>query len=419
MTDKVKRPRRRSSKPKPENHYKTLGLRANATPDAIKKRYIELVKQHPPETHPEQFQSIRRAYETLRDPAQRSEYDLFRKYGGQVEKVLEEAGEALEEERLDRAAELFRKALQMSPRNLSACLGVAHVSFLLDDERSFQEHFHLAGELAASDEERVAIIASKVKLLLQNDRAHEALGALDDVTQRYPEYAKRFDFAYVEAYIALGRKQEAWGLAEKAMPSAEELGPEHLGRFIDVLDVMSQLDKWNYWSKVQALFKKFLKTIDDAEEREMVAKALLFESVGYMEAAMFREAEALMQLAQYAAPQLSGIRAALAEVKEAAKLQAEVERLTADPESFPLLSIYAFEWFQEEFVDPEDHEEIRDELPSSLFDEMLMMKEEQAAGVLRLKKRYPVVYKRYQDDWDEIYEEAVAGLNREARRRLR
>ena len=57
--------------------YKVLGLPAESDDTAIRKRYLTLVKQFPPEQHPEKFASIRAAYESLRDLTTRVRYRLF------------------------------------------------------------------------------------------------------------------------------------------------------------------------------------------------------------------------------------------------------------------------------------------------------------------------------------------------------
>ncbi len=57
--------------------YAVLGLPADSDDDAIRRRYLELVKQFPPEHHPERFAAIRQAYETLRDLDTRLRYRLF------------------------------------------------------------------------------------------------------------------------------------------------------------------------------------------------------------------------------------------------------------------------------------------------------------------------------------------------------
>jgi curved DNA-binding protein CbpA len=57
--------------------YTVLGLPADADDEAIRRRYLELVKQFGPEHHPEKFAAIRRAYEQLRDLETRLRYRLF------------------------------------------------------------------------------------------------------------------------------------------------------------------------------------------------------------------------------------------------------------------------------------------------------------------------------------------------------
>lgn len=54
-----------------------LGVGAEAGDEEIRAAYLRLVKQHPPETSPEQFERIRDAYETLRDPRRRMHNFLF------------------------------------------------------------------------------------------------------------------------------------------------------------------------------------------------------------------------------------------------------------------------------------------------------------------------------------------------------
>jgi preprotein translocase subunit Sec63 len=48
--------------------YDVLGVDRDADDEAIRRRYLELVRQHPPERAPERFAEIREAYDRLRDP---------------------------------------------------------------------------------------------------------------------------------------------------------------------------------------------------------------------------------------------------------------------------------------------------------------------------------------------------------------
>ncbi len=47
------------------------------------------------------------------------------------------------------------------------------------------------------------------------------------------------------------------------------------------------------------------------------------------------------------------------------------------------------------------------------------MDEDFAEGIMYLRKKYPLLYRRYQKRWDTMFNERVGHLNREARRRLK
>lgn len=47
--------------------FAVLELAPDAGEDAIRMRYLELVKAHPPDRHPERFKEIQRAYDAVRD----------------------------------------------------------------------------------------------------------------------------------------------------------------------------------------------------------------------------------------------------------------------------------------------------------------------------------------------------------------
>jgi curved DNA-binding protein CbpA len=65
--------------------YAILGLSADSDDEAIRRRYLELIRQFPPERHAEKFAAVRQAYESLRDLDTRLRYRLFE--AGQNESV--------------------------------------------------------------------------------------------------------------------------------------------------------------------------------------------------------------------------------------------------------------------------------------------------------------------------------------------
>jgi DnaJ-class molecular chaperone len=57
--------------------YEVLGLSTDSDDEAIRRRYLELVRQFPPERHPEKFAAVRAAYENLKDVATRLRRRVF------------------------------------------------------------------------------------------------------------------------------------------------------------------------------------------------------------------------------------------------------------------------------------------------------------------------------------------------------
>lgn len=61
-----------------KNPHEVLGLAPDADDAALRTRYLELVRQHPPDRSPARFAEIRAAYEALRDPTTQLESMIFR-----------------------------------------------------------------------------------------------------------------------------------------------------------------------------------------------------------------------------------------------------------------------------------------------------------------------------------------------------
>jgi curved DNA-binding protein CbpA len=61
----------------PGDPYRILGLKRGASHDEIRRAYFRKVREHPPESDPEAFKTIRAAYEQLRSAEQRTVTDLY------------------------------------------------------------------------------------------------------------------------------------------------------------------------------------------------------------------------------------------------------------------------------------------------------------------------------------------------------
>ena len=59
------------------NARTVLGIAPDADEEAIRAAYLRKVKEHPPEKSPQEFEKIRDAYDTLRDPRRRAKEMLM------------------------------------------------------------------------------------------------------------------------------------------------------------------------------------------------------------------------------------------------------------------------------------------------------------------------------------------------------
>jgi curved DNA-binding protein CbpA len=72
-------------------HQSHLGFSQCSTSGVSRRRYLELVREFPPERHPEKFAAVRAAYERLKDLDARVRHRLFEqgKRDG-IEELIEE-----------------------------------------------------------------------------------------------------------------------------------------------------------------------------------------------------------------------------------------------------------------------------------------------------------------------------------------
>lgn len=59
------------------NPFAVLGVAETDNDDAIKKAYLQQVRENPPERDPERFQTIRAAYDAIKTRRDRLHYRLF------------------------------------------------------------------------------------------------------------------------------------------------------------------------------------------------------------------------------------------------------------------------------------------------------------------------------------------------------
>ncbi|WP_127585393.1 DnaJ domain-containing protein [Paenibacillus koleovorans] len=410
---------RRSRKLMLENYYKILELRANAPQDAIKKKYIELIKKHTPESDPEKFQEIRRAFEALRDPAKRREYDMLRKYGDSVHKLYKEAMSLVERERWSEAEQLLERALVLSPSSSALHLGLAHIYIGRGQLDLFEERMEIMLQTASSPEEKANAATWRAKLFLDNGMPEKALLALEAIKEDDRNHIADYNAFLVQTYRSLNRYEDAWNLMNANIPPAGMEQANDIYSFITWVQAFMELEKWSQWHKIQTRFRKFLKSIHDPDDRLMVVTVLNEEYEHQIKLMHLQRAEVFADFAYEMDPRDKRLQQQRKKAQEWSRLDKEMERMHRDKDTLPLIAVQAAIWYYEELEREDLAAQARNSVPPRLLLEMEAQPERFAAGIRKLPARYPLLYRRYQDQWEALYTEKTSGLNKEAQRQLR
>lgn len=404
-----------------ENYYKILGTTAKISQRRIKEKYIDAVKKNPPEVNPEQFEKIRKAYEILKDPIKRKQYDISRKYGGKLEPMLEKASYHVIKKEFKKAGKIYREILSIDPTNVSGQIGMMYTAIALND---LQEAFAIFNDLRektdllkeeAIEIEFVYSVFSKV--LIQEEYLEEAYTVLEEALDKF-SYHPFITQPLAVACLGLEKYDRALEVAENAIPSEENETIEDFEAYTTWLHIISQTDKWNVLSKAQTRFQKFLKKIGDEEDRVAVFYELMEEYEEAFEHKKYRAAEMFIDFAKVVANNKLDIKEKIKEVKKLVRVEKDFNRIFRDEAIFPLVLRNAVRWyFEDEFHPVVQH------LESTFSPEVIKQLEEEeeyyAAGILLLKKKYPALYNEFKNKWDHLFEELTQYFNREMKRSLK
>lgn len=409
--------KRKTKANKVENLYKILGTRSNIGQDRIKEKYIKKLREFPPETHPEEFQEIRRAYEILKDVDRRKEYDMVRKYGDNLEKFMDDIESLIEMGEFEKAQNLLNYVSEIDSNNIEVKLAQVHLFLEMGEMEEFQDLIDELIEMV-DIEEKQDLIFIKASMLHSKKYYKQVL----DTLNKGLIYIRDMKYWYelrIMAWLDSGHLKEAWQEFGIALPKIKKLTIDDLNLLIDWLNIGIKLGKWGEISKIQNYFRKLSKNITDEEELSMLKYYLLEEVELYLEVPRYREADIYLQIASQIYPKDLDIKEHRKEIQPVAKLEKELIRSSKDYELIPYVHVKILDLFYKRYSDNENYEEFLKEYPHEMMQELESEKEAIAYGVMRIKKKYPSLYREFNKELVELFDESTEGLNREQKRRLR
>lgn len=400
---------------KTESHYKVLGTTAKIGQRRIREKYIEAVKKHPPESDPEMFEKIRAAYETLKNPVKRKEYDLFRKYGNKVEMMIHKAFTHFKNDELKQAEVLLERALVIVPDNAPSLIGMTRLSIIENDLQRAKMYFQRVIDGTEDPAEQAYFYTIKARFLILNEYREEALQLLDEGKRIIPEQLLAIDVARAYLHRIIDEPDEAWAVFVQLLKTHEIQGEEFIEFYMTLFTFFIDTEQWQQKEWLKKQFRSFLKTLENEETRQDFSDLLMDEYGDQLEHGHYLGAELFLDLASMMNPSSKEIQKKQQEIKKMALIQKEVLRLEADQQAYPLLYIRSVQWLYEN-----EHEisQMLALIPEGMLIDLEESKEEYAASILYLRKKYPLIYKHFKKRWDDLFAELTIGFNREMKRML-
>lgn len=217
------------------DHYEVLDLERDAPEREVKRAFYRLLKDHPPEQKPKEYQRLREAYDVLSDPVARKEYDSMSLYGEEIEALQDEAEKILNNDDPDyaEAERLLKKAIVLGPeigilRNL---LGRCYLH--MDRPEAALRQFERAVRINPGNE---AYLLNKGHALEELERYAEAEAAYREVWERDEE-----DYAAPRALAQLLHKTDRAGEAHRVLDRAIEADGQ-----VDFQDFFCLYDKLHF-----------------------------------------------------------------------------------------------------------------------------------------------------------------------------
>ncbi len=397
--------------------YRVLGISPEADAEAVRRAYREKVRRYSPETQPEEFQAVRSAYETLNDPVERRNCDFERLHGDRFAKMMKQLTRHMGRGQTAKAVQLVEKMVALAPEQpeLHCLLGILYLRG--GDVERFHRAFAQGSECARSGGELVRVAVSQVEFLLEMGQAERAVAVVEKVAGKVSrEEMVSLRVLGLGAYAGTKRWKDACAFVDRTLGPPERIGTDDVEMLIELANHLLENGRWDLAAKAKRRLEGALRGLRHQADRLEVKKRLGQEYLDWLRVVECRKAAFFADLGVVLDPRDEEARAAQHRMRRGVPVEDEIDRIAEDHSVFPLVQNQAFRayflWLEAEWDEKERG------IPPKSLAELEAMEEDYAAGIARVKKKYPLLYGLNRAFWDEKLEELTSGMNRETRRGL-
>ncbi len=221
------------------DYYERLGIPENASQETIKSSFFASVREYPPQSNPDEYKLIREAYDILKNPKTREDYDSRRKFGPEIEELNNQLDQANNESDWIRSEALLKKLINLQPKNSLLRLRLGRTYMNLNGYDKAINAFEAAMALDPDDSSFVVAVAGaymEQKRYAESEKYYRMAMQLDESNE---DAVRELASMY---WLEAGRKQDAIAELESAIDRDGVLDFQDFLYIFDLL-VMHMLER--------------------------------------------------------------------------------------------------------------------------------------------------------------------------------
>lgn len=248
------------------NYYQILEIQPNTPSQEIRKAYIKKIRQYPNETHPKEFQLIRKAYETLSDEKKREEYNRTGQDDGFYQKLLAEAQQAMNNGKYHQAVQLLERLTSKYPEDPVARY---HKAYALIEVNRMNEAKNIANQLRLDEPNNIEYLELAAVVYYRMEDYNRSINLLEKIIQLVPDEPS-FYLRLSNIYYELNDVVKAMNALERRLYKGETIHEFALLQELYYLTVVKE-DR-SYYNNVIKRIKKLPK---DESEKQLLIEWLI------------------------------------------------------------------------------------------------------------------------------------------------
>lgn len=401
-----------------DSYYKRLGTTAKASQARIIHRYYEQVKKFPKEVDPETNRRIEEAFQVLGSAEKRVAYDRIRKYKYNVKDLMLHGLRFLGEDDVTSKTHMTA-ALMLEPIDHDLLAAMMYANIKKEDYEGLAYLVDYALQMPIDHSTVLFGVSHLSKFAIEQERITDFIERYETLILNQDRHLKHQLLKYLSAVYSFSDDEDrGFDISSEYVKHLKSPTADDAPVLLWYFDLLLQRNQTKDVLKVHKLLKELLPTLPDDEFTDHLYDQLTEMFTTYYQLGLFTYGCYVQELQLAMIPDKPALRDSLKDMKALAQLEKDYERAMIDSK---INMSVALDLTRLLFKGHERKKMLEDELFEQGYIYELAIEAEadlHAAGLMRIKKSYPRLYRAYKDVFDREISRFTEHLSREEKRRL-